>query len=71
MKISTPKIEAHEDECQGCGLPADEVCLRCGCECGKTTETDWCANGCKIAIGGLVIDNADQCDDEQELELAA
>jgi hypothetical protein len=53
-----PKIE--DDACAKCGVPVDEICERCGCDCGhgpnglkiyEGPDNEYCPRGCKTAHG--------------------
>lgn len=49
-----PKIE--DGECATCGVPEDEICQRCGCDCGHgkgglKNRDEYCSHGCKTAHG--------------------
>lgn len=73
--IGIAKIQ--DDECINCGVPIDEICERCGCDCdnqgGRKGYEEYCPAGCKC--GGF--DNApvfaydEAPDEDEELQLAA
>jgi hypothetical protein len=62
MTATATKIqpEIEDGECVNCGVPEDEICERCGCDCGHGPDglklfggpdSEYCPHGCKTAYG--------------------
>jgi hypothetical protein len=66
-----PVIE--DEACINCGVPIDEICQRCGCDCGHgdgglKARGEYCPRGCKTAHGDSEKTWAEDEARQQELE---
>jgi hypothetical protein len=68
VKTLAGDITTIDEECPDCGVPVDEICHRCGCDCdghgGFKTMRDYCERGCKTAHG----DSADITAEDEAAE---
>ena len=74
MIIGIPQIKI--DQCIKCGVPIDEICERCGCDCdnqgGRKGYEDYCPKGCKCGgFDNAPVFAADEVESDEDLQLAA